>query len=321
MDVRDLRYLLAVADGGTLTRAAETLHVSRQAVAKALRSLEAEAGACLFERHGGAFVPTERGAAFVGEARPVVEAFDRLCADNLRYPGGAPAGGGRAVREALSVALVTGGRMVLPRGLIEGYSAANPWVSLNVEEMSTDAVLGSVAQGNYEIGIVGSHPELIEGFEFVCVERMGIWLCVPAGHRLAGRDALALGDLDGLPLVTAGQHNHVHRFVMRRCEQAGVVPDVRATTTDTSLLGYLAHEHAAAWFGFPPSVARPPEGAVVLPVEVDGGRDFGTYFIRRPPAGGRGGVSGAGGTGGAPAVSRAARKLWDAACAGAEKTG
>ncbi len=310
MDVRDLRYLLAVADGGTLTRAAEFLHVSRQAVAKALRSLEAEAGACLFERHDGVLVPTERGAAFVGEARPVVEAFDRLCAENLCYPGGAAADGGRAVREALSVALVTGGRKALPRGLIEGYSAANPGVLLNVEEMSTDAVLGSVAQGDYEVGIVGSHPELIEGFEFVCVGRMGIWLCVPVGHRLAARDTLVLADLDGLPLVTAGWHNHVHRFVMQRCEQAGVVSDVRATTTDSSLLGYLACKHAAAWFGFPPSVARPPEGAVALQVGVGGGGDFGTYFIRRPLAGGR-----AGGAVGAPAASRAARKLWDAACA------
>ena len=45
MDIRDLRYIIALNDCGTLTRAAERLHMSRQAVAKAVRGVEAEAGA------------------------------------------------------------------------------------------------------------------------------------------------------------------------------------------------------------------------------------------------------------------------------------
>lgn len=306
MDIRDLRYLLAVADGGTLTRAAERLHVSRQAVAKALRSLEAEAGACLFERRDGALVPTERGAAFVEGARPVVDAFDRLCADNLRYPGGAPADGGGTVREALSVALVTGGREALPAGFIEGFSAAYPWVALGIEEMSTDAVFDAVARGNSEVGIVGSHPELIGDLDYVCVRHVGVWLYVPRDHPLASRGEVSLADLDGLPMVTAGRHNHVHRFVMLRCGRAGVAPDVRATATDPALLGYLARENAAACFGFPASVAPPPPGFAVLRLDVDGGDEFGTYVVRRPVA--RGGPAGPG---------RAALRFWEAALAAA----
>ena len=50
MDIRDLRYVIALNDCGTLTKAAKRLHVSRQAVAKTVRNLEAEAGARLFER-------------------------------------------------------------------------------------------------------------------------------------------------------------------------------------------------------------------------------------------------------------------------------
>lgn len=308
MDVRDLRYLIAIADEGTLTGAAETLHVSRQAAAKALRTLEREAGERLFERVGTSLRPTERGSAFAEEARPVVEAFDELCAKNLRHPGGAPAAKGR-VPETLSIALVTGGKEALPGGLIERYCSTFPNVVLNLEEMSTDSVLAAVADGSAEIGIVGSHPELLEGFDRCFVRPMGIWLYVPASHPLAARaedrqGSIDLADLDGAALVTMGRHNHVHRFVMHRCEQAGVHPDVRATATDPELIRHLAHEHRALRFGYPPQVIPLSPDTVSLPLVVEGAELFGTYVIRRP--------AGPGNRGGA--VSHAARRFWHMAC-------
>ena len=60
MDIRELRYVIALNDCGTLTKAAERLRVSRQAVAKTVRNLEAEAGALLFERIDAGYVPTDR---------------------------------------------------------------------------------------------------------------------------------------------------------------------------------------------------------------------------------------------------------------------
>lgn len=302
MDIRELRHILAVADGGTLSRAAEALHVSRQAVAKTLRGAEVEVGAPLFERRGGTLLPTERGAALIEEARPLVVAFDELCRTHLRHPSGAPAGPD-SVRDTLAVALVTGGREALPDGLLERYAALCPQVTLDVEEMSTDAVLDAVAQGNAEIGIVGTHPELIGelGVDFTCIRHVGVWLYVPARHPLAVRKEATLRDLDGLPMVTAGRHNHVHRFVMLRCGQAGVRPDIRATTTDTALLGHLVRKHNAICFGFPAEVKEPPAGLVAVHLAIKGGDAFGTYLIRRPtPARGNG----------VPTTHRSARRFW-----------
>ncbi len=282
MDIRDLRYILAINDCGTLTRAAERLHVSRQAVAKSLRGVEVEAGAHLFERVGSRYLPTERGEELVSGGRQIVAAFDQLCSHTLRHPGGSAAAEA-APRESLTVALVTGGREALPPGLIERYSALYPQVALSIEEMSTDAVLEAVERGNAEVGIVGSHPALLGTLDFICLRRVGVWLYVPADHPLAKLPSLELADLDRLPMVTAGEHNHVHRFVMDRCAQAGVRPDVRATVTDTSLLGHLLYEHNASCFGFPPSVSETPRGFVALRLCVQGGEWFGTYVVRRSP--------------------------------------
>lgn len=302
MDIHDLRCILAVNDCGTLTRAAERLHVSRQAVAKCLRGVEEEAGAKLFERAGSGCVPTERGEELVGGARQVVAAFDRLCERTLRHPGGASAREG-APREPLTIALVTGGREAVPQGLFERFSAIYPQVALHVEEMSTDAVLEAVERGNADVGVVGSHPDLLGALDYACVKRVGIWLYVPADHPKAALPSLEVTDLDRLPLVTAGRHNHVHRFVMQRCAEAGVRPDVRATATDTALLGHLLFEHNASCFGFPPSVAEVPRGFVALPLEAAGGDWFGTYVVRRP--------AGPRGTG--PDARRHVRAFWSLA--------
>ena len=307
MDIRELRHILAIADGGTLTRAAEMLHVSRRAVAKTLRSAEVEVGAPLFERRNAALIPTERGDALIKGARPITATFDELCRVNLRHPSGAPAKPD-GVRAALSIALVTGGREALPHGLLERYSALHPHVALDVEEMSTDAVFDEVRRGGANIGIVGTHPELAGEFDRLCVRRVGVWLYVPEGHPMAGREKVALTDLDGLAMVTAGRHNHVHRFVMLRCAEAGVRPDIRATTTDTTLLGHLVSEHNAACFGFPPDVQAPPAGSATVRLAIEGGDEFGTYLIRRPAGKG-------------PVPSAAARQFWSIGQALAKQIG
>ena len=286
MDIRDLRYIIALNDCGTLTKAAERLHVSRQAVAKTVRNLEAEAGARLFERIDAGYVPTDRGEELVSGGRRVVAAFDQLCERTLRHPGGAPDAHGE-LREPLNIALVTGGRKAVPKGLFERYAAMHPQVALYIEEMSTDTVLEAVERGNSDVGIVGSHPTLLGSLDFTCVRRVGVWLYIPADHPLAGRPYLELSDLNRLPLVTAGQHNHVHRFVMQRCADEDVHPNICATVTDSALLGHLLYEYNASCFGFPPSVAETPRGFVALRLAVEGGEWFGTYVVRKP-AGPRG---------------------------------
>lgn len=318
MDIRELRHILAVAESGTLSRAAERLSVSRQAVAKTLRGAEAEVGAPLFERTGATLVPTARGEALIREARGVVAAFDELCQHHLRCPRGVAS---KNARETLSIALVTGGRDALPDRLLERYTDACPQVTLNVEEMSTDAVLVAVERGAAEIGIVGTHPTLIGNLEFELIRRIGVWVYLPADHHLARQQSVALPDLSGLPLVTAGEHNHVHRFVALRCSQLGIQLDVLATTTDTTLLGHLVYEHRAACFGFPPQVKEPPHGFVARELAIEGGEAFGTYLVRRPTSPELDDIAGRAGEGsasrarlsltsGKTQVNRAARRFW-----------
>lgn len=299
MDVRDLQCVLTVADCGTLTAAAALLGVSRQAVAKTVERVESVLDGRLFERRAGALIPTAYGRGFLGEARLVVEDFRALCD---RYateagPFGVPAGR----RETLLVALVVGGVDVLPPGLFESYVLLNPQAMLSVEEMSTEAVLRGVAEKSFDVGIVGSHPYLLEGFEACPMQTTGVWLLAPEGHPLARRDRATIADLDGQPMVTTGASNHVHRIVMSRCAQEGVVPDIKASSTSPMTIAGLSRHFNALCFGFSPQVLAPPPGTVALELGFEGSEKFGAYAIRL-----RGGSS--------PAKA-SAQRFWKMLCA------
>src|ERR1700742_2942341 len=76
MDLRRLRLFLAVVDGGGVTRAAESEHVSQPSVSQAIRELETELGTALFHRVGRRVVLTPAGEALVEAARPVLADVD-----------------------------------------------------------------------------------------------------------------------------------------------------------------------------------------------------------------------------------------------------
>ena len=279
MDIRDIRLVRAVALAGSYNRAAEELFVSHQAVSKAIRRIEGEARDKLFERIGTGVCLTEFGRAFLEEAEPIVGAFEAWSGRYLNTPAVRREGAPRT--EQLSIALVTGGSIGLPDQFFDLYSLENPTTTMQVEEMSSDNVVEAITRGNADIGILGTHPDLVREFDIRPIIRMGIWLLVPEGSPLARRGSATLADLDRRPMVTAGQHNHLHRIVMERCREEGVSPDVVAVSTDASMIVRLSEKFGALFFGFDPRIMDPAPGTRAVRLDFDGAEEFGTYAIRR----------------------------------------
>ncbi|HWM12249.1 MAG TPA: LysR family transcriptional regulator, partial [Solirubrobacteraceae bacterium] len=76
-ELRQLRYFVAVAEEGSLTRAAARLHVAQQSLSQQIRTLEAQLGAALFERSSRGVALTDVGAVLLREARPVLAQAER----------------------------------------------------------------------------------------------------------------------------------------------------------------------------------------------------------------------------------------------------
>ncbi|HEY8964974.1 MAG TPA: LysR family transcriptional regulator [Candidatus Methylacidiphilales bacterium] len=145
MDYR-LSVFLAVAEHGSLTKAARALHLSQPAVTKHVRLLEEAMGRPLFDRSAQGVRPTRAGALLLDHARQVAR-LDREVLDRIRGNKGAPSG-----KLALG-ATSTVGQYLLPAWLVEARRAW-PELRLSVRDGNTEEIVEAALEGKIDLGLI-----------------------------------------------------------------------------------------------------------------------------------------------------------------------
>lgn len=146
---RSLQYLVAIADCGSYTRAAEVLHVSQPTLSQQIKQLEESLQSPLLDRSGRSVKLTNAGEIYLQHARRAWGELD---------------GGARAIHDVqnLSRGLLRLGWTpitdYLTCTLLENYNYLYPGIDLNTLEMPQDNIENSVAEGHIDIGIVFSKP-------------------------------------------------------------------------------------------------------------------------------------------------------------------
>src|SRR4051812_15015423 len=192
MDLRHLRYFVAVAEELHFRRAAERLHVAQPAVSEQIRKLEAELGVTLLQRTQRSVALTVPGAALLEEARRVLRQADVAV---------------RAARSARDHELgrLRVGYMAdalpasIPRALA-AFRGAAPGIELLLESGPTLRLLADVRRGALDVAIV-CLPAAVGDLRVVSLGEEGAVCAVPAGHRLADSTSVAPEQIGERPLV------------------------------------------------------------------------------------------------------------------------
>ena len=197
MEIRTLRYFLAVAREENMTRAAENLHVTQPTLSKALRSLEDELGKKLFTRHSFSISLTEEGALLRDRAEDLV-----LMADKIE-------------KEFLSLDDLAGGELYL--GLAESWQirhlareikalkAVCPGLQYHITSGDTEQVTERLDKGLLDFAVLCEPPDPGK-YNSIPLPEADIWgVVMPAADPLAQREAVRVDDLIGLPLFTSDQ--------------------------------------------------------------------------------------------------------------------
>lgn len=150
MDLRELRYFLAVAEERSVTRAATRLHLTQPPLSAQLQRLEHELGVELFVRHRRGVDLTEAGRRLVEHARRVLDDVDAAAIDVRRT------GQGRSGRLTLAFVPATAWSVLPP--LLRGFADTSPEVELRFLEAGTDAVAEHVRAGRADLGLVHLPP-------------------------------------------------------------------------------------------------------------------------------------------------------------------
>jgi len=230
MNLRDLRYVLAVDELGHFGRAAEACHISQPTLSGQILKLEEELGVALFERIGKSVRTTAAGEDILRHARRVVTAADDLvaCARAHRDPRAGP----------LRLGIIpTLGPYLMPF-VLPHVRAEMPDLHLMLIEDLTSRLVPLVADGQLDAAIIASEPEA-DGLHDAFLFDDPFWVVAPPGHKLSTRKKVAASEIDPKSLLLLHDGHCLRDQVLDLCAHPELggesVADMRATSLDTLL--------------------------------------------------------------------------------------
>jgi len=217
-DLPDLRLVAAIADCGSLTRAAERIHLAPSSASHRLTQFEAALGTPLFVRHARGLRPTAAGESLLRHARQVFAQLEQMHADLAPYASG--------LNSQVTVFANTNAiNCFLPEDLGD-FLREHPRIRVSLEEQPSPAIIQSVAAGQVEIGVVAADSSL-SGLETQAYRHDRLVLIVPDYHPLATREALDFSEALDQPFVCLHAGSAIHTFMMNAAAQLGARLDVR----------------------------------------------------------------------------------------------
>ena len=236
MERRQLEFFLAIAEAGSFTRAAQVLHIAQPSLSYSMRTLEAELGSELFERHGRGVRLTAAGEALVGPARRAVRSFG-LAASAVRGVADGDFG-------LLRIVSSTSWAVHPLVGLIGEFRRLRPQVRFEVTDPAARAVvLDQVRTGRVDFGLVDGPPPAGALASLELAEQRLLAVLPPGpGQVLATTvEELVLHGLIGTPRGTA-----LRDLLDARLEAAGLASEVMVETAHAASVVPLVVSGAGA---------------------------------------------------------------------------
>jgi DNA-binding transcriptional LysR family regulator len=232
MELRHLRYFVAVAEELHFSRAAERLHVAQPAVSEQVRKLEEELGVTLLNRTKGKVSLTEPGAALLAEARRVLQQVDvaRLATHEARNRSAA-----RLRVGYTSASLPT----TVPKAL-QRLAASMKDLEATMEAGFGLELIAAVRHGRLDAAIV-SLPAPTAGLRVTDVGQEGAAAALPANHRHSARPAIRLDQVapDRIVVLPRETSRPFYDAVLAACQIAGLSPwvvETQGTCVEPALL-------------------------------------------------------------------------------------
>lgn len=202
LEIRHLRYFLAVAEAGSFSRAADRLGISQPSVSQQMRDLEGGLRVSLFQRKGKRILLTPSGLVFQEHARAILRQLENFLQELTSEPG--------QLRGALHLGVVPILNVPLVPHLLGLFAADHPGINLTVEEISSTEIETALEEGRMDVGLgfLTRHSPNLH-YECLCLDQFA--LVVSESHPWAKRRVVALAELHQQRLLQLPD-----TFVMRR---------------------------------------------------------------------------------------------------------
>ena len=265
MELRHLRYFVAVAEELHFTRAALRLNIAQPPLSQQIRALEAELGVQLFVRTRRSVALTDAGHALLERSREMLAAAQALPQQLQRVARGEVG----LLRIGFSSTLPL---TKLLRDVVADHRRSHPDVALNLREMHSQWQFDSLRRGELDVGLVRYNENAPDGIRLRLLRRDPLRLVVPAGHRFARRKSVSIAACRDEAFIgfPGDAGTGTGPLLKRLAAQAGFEPRIAQEAREaTTQIGLVAAGLGIAVLPAPLEAVR-IEGVHYVPLEGEG---------------------------------------------------
>jgi LysR family transcriptional regulator, nitrogen assimilation regulatory protein len=227
MDLKQLRALQAVAETGSVTRAADILHIVQPAISRQLRLLEEELGATLFDRERHGMVLTPAGRQFLGHVRRALDALDRGKAE-LRPSR-------REISGSVVVGLLPSTADEFVTSLMDRLRGNYPHIHVRSSIAYGVDLEAAMEKGDIDVALLYLKPGVSPRFPCTPLLEEALYLVGPPDAGLDLNTPVPLSFLNEVPLVLPSSSRGVRRLVESECAAENISLNVASETDSISL--------------------------------------------------------------------------------------
>jgi DNA-binding transcriptional LysR family regulator len=223
MELRHIRYFVAVAEELNFSRAAGRIYLSQPALSQQIRKLETELGVSLFVRNGNGISLTDAGKVFLEGSRKILVQVDQTTRAS-REAGGAE-------ESYLRVGFPEYANHTPVAHILQNFQRLYPYIELKEEELftlqQTLQQVDALRDGDLDVGFMLA-PVEDEALNSEVVLDIELVAAMPMDHPLADRDEVHMSELSGERIILFSRRFHpkCYDYVVECCREAGFVPNL-----------------------------------------------------------------------------------------------
>lgn len=216
MELRHLRYFVAVAEALSFTKAAQKLRLAQPSLTRQVRNLEAELGVLLLERANNRVTLTDEGRLFLFDSKRVLA----LHADSILSVQRL----GRKENTHLNIGYVANIHYGMLAATLGAFRKLRPSVALNLFDMTSAEQFEALDSGKIDLGFIGLNP-VHSGHDLLaeCVAYEPVLVALPSEHPLVHKSKVKLADLASLFFVSMSAKTQpgMREWLLDLCQEAG----------------------------------------------------------------------------------------------------
>lgn len=234
MEFRHLEYFLAVCEHPSISKAADSLFISQQALSRCIQGLETEFGCRLFKRTAQGSSLTEEGQYLYEQFRPLSERYHAMVSDATQHLQG--------LRKTITFASAPTIMSMLFPEVLYSFREQYPAFELEEQELPDWGVIRYVQEDVSHLGLIAKPEQWDDGrIQFIPVLTKKLHLCVHKDHPLAVRENVSFADLRNERFLMMDKGSLYRTIIEKKSEECGFEPRIAYESADIHQLCSLVN--------------------------------------------------------------------------------